>query len=688
MRKIFIRIFSCLVACALFTFSAVGVANAAADFSVKINSLSKNEKFYFSLSANGNYRIDLGRAGKVGTSDSSCGSVSKSTATRYVINKTSAGAVDCVYYYYPNSSGSDIWLEFIQQTQPTSYNTSAPAIGFYVYQRASYINNSSYDSQKAANAAKITAISIDNTTDGSLAALFPYRGSNSGQYPLFTKTFYKATNLTSIPSTLFASNNYKYTNLTGANGMFESMFEGCTGLQNVQTQNSTGLFQYITSGGERMFKNMFKGCSQLTTINSDFNNLQSGAAYMFDSTFMGCSQLTTVPKFSALRSGANYMFNSTFEGCYRLPFSNMTTSMFGALSSGGQYMFNRTFANAGTSNTTNTLSNKIFPSTLTQGQPYMFNETFSGCSTLTLGGTGNNSLFYSITGGANYLFRNTFQGCSKLNTQLIFQVTAPYQGMFYGTFRQCTSLTSLANIFTNVSSVNGAQEMFYQTYYGCSNLSPFPTSTFSKISSPAQDMFYQTFYGCNALSSFIPPAFFNKLIAAGSPLPNNSTNNMLNGMFDSTNILTSCPSGYSQFITGYENYWNTSTPHKVSCDSNSNLQTVTYNCNGGSGVSGSDQTFNGAVYTTRQNNCSRAGYTLRNGGAWTVGSGTTTIAQNQKLQWTRGTTTLTAQWNANTIGLSWDGGGTPQFCTYGDTFNVPTPESRTGYVFTGWQIDN
>ena len=53
-----------------------------------------------------------------------------------------------------------------------------------------------------------------------------------------------------------------------------------------------------------------------------------------------------------------------------------------------------------------------------------------------------------------------------------------------------------------------------------------------------------------------------------------------------------------------------------------------------------------------------------------------------------GTRTLSAKWTANTIGLSWDGGGTPQFCTYGDTFNVPTPTSRTGYVFTGWQIDN
>ncbi len=50
--------------------------------------------------------------------------------------------------------------------------------------------------------------------------------------------------------------------------------------------------------------------------------------------------------------------------------------------------------------------------------------------------------------------------------------------------------------------------------------------------------------------------------------------------------------------------------------------------------------------------------------------------------------TLTAQFTPNTISLSWDGGGAPQSCSYGDTFNVPTPPSRTGHVFVGWKVNS
>ena len=40
------------------------------------------------------------------------------------------------------------------------------------------------------------------------------------------------------------------------------------------------------------------------------------------------------------------------------------------------------------------------------------------------------------------------------------------------------------------------------------------------------------------------------------------------------------------------------------------------------------------------------------------------------------------------VTLTWDGSTTtPASCSYGDSFNVPTPPSRTGYVFTGWKVN-
>ena len=59
-----------------------------------------------------------------------------------------------------------------------------------------------------------------------------------------------------------------------------------------------------------------------------------------------------------------------------------------------------------------------------------------------------------------------------------------------------------------------------------------------------------------------------------------------------------------------------------------------------------------------------------------------------------GTANLTAEWQANTIGISWyndgqkitgDANAATQ-CTYDHTFSLPTQPTKTGYTFTGWKV--
>ena len=59
-----------------------------------------------------------------------------------------------------------------------------------------------------------------------------------------------------------------------------------------------------------------------------------------------------------------------------------------------------------------------------------------------------------------------------------------------------------------------------------------------------------------------------------------------------------------------------------------------------------------------------------------------------------GTANLNAQWEANTIGISWyndgqkitgDANAATQ-CTYDHTFSLPTQPTKTGYTFTGWKV--
>ncbi|MBQ7056278.1 MAG: hypothetical protein IJN91_05130, partial [Alphaproteobacteria bacterium] len=110
-------------------------------------------------------------------------------------------------------------------------------------------------------------------------------------------------------------------------------------------------------------------------------------------------------------------------------------------------------------------------------------------------------------------FYNTFYGASNMKgaipANLFTGISgAPATSMFYGTFYNCSGLTSIPDdLFAGISGAP-AGYMFYRTFYGCSKLTSIPAGLFAGISgAPATYMFYYTFSGCSGLTS-IPAGLF------------------------------------------------------------------------------------------------------------------------------------------------------------------------------------
>ena len=121
---------------------------------------------------------------------------------------------------------------------------------------------------------------------------------------------------------------------------------------------------------------------------------------------------------------------------------------------------------------------------------------------------------------------------------------------------------------------------------------------------------------------------------------------------------------------------------------------VSYLCGAGTGTPPTSTTVTeNTSFTPAANTCGvSSGYSGFAG--WLV-SGTNDVKPaGTAFNWTYNTDkTLTAQWTGNTISVNWydgedelTGANVAGSCTYGSTFNVPTPTSRTGYVFTGWKV--
>ena len=381
-----------------------------------VNLPENNSKFTFTMTAKGTFTVDCGEDGVLSGSG-----VSGNTITR---TGASNDTYTCTYL-----TGGVKTIRF--SGTATGYN-SASGTG-YQYAPISFYNNT-----------RVASVF------GDLSVMFPYLGSSKNQYPRFMQTFSGNTNLTYISSTLFSG----YTDVSGANNMFDSTFYGCTGLESIPGT----LFSNITTGAEKMFNGTFQNCTGLESIPGTlFSNITTGAQYMFDSTFKGCTGLQSISSglFSNITTGGYYMFYNTFNGCTGL--ESIPGTLFSNITTGGSYMFY---------------------------------NTFNGCTGLQSLPAG---LFSSITTGAYGMFWGTFQNCTGLQSipgNLFSGITAGAGIMFYNTFSYCTSLQSIpAGLFSGITT--GANNMFEGTFNGCSNIRGYiPPTTFAGLITNGSPTYY------------------------------------------------------------------------------------------------------------------------------------------------------------------------------------------------------
>jgi len=250
---------------------------------------------------------------------------------------------------------------------------------------------------------------------------------------------------------------------------------------------------------------------------------------------------------------------------------------------------------------------------------FMFFDTFRNASNIT---SIPENLFWGFSGITDHLFFATFAGCTSLTSipaKLFKNISGSSNDVFVAVFSECTSLTSIpGELFSGISG--GSNFMFSGAFQGCTSLTSIPDGLFKGITNSARSMFSGAFTGCTRLSGYIPPSLFAGLIANGSPYNTEETGyyRMMDSIFYNTGSLaTTCPSGMTQYITGYEDYWSghvSCVDANLTCSAGNYLPAHGYECvacPAGSYCVGGQYTYNA---TTDQGiNACAANYTSPTG---------------------------------------------------------------------------
>lgn len=414
----------------------------------------------------------------------------------------------------------------------------------------------------------------------------------------FLGTFSNCTGLTgTIPGTLF-----NITSIRPLQSTFHTTFGGCSNLTGAIPDN---LFANVSGAAAGyLFYSTFSNCKSLTGTNIDDPN-NPGMKYaippnlfagitgtsttgVFANTFYNCSGLTgSIPGTlfgNVSCAPVAETFYSTFNGC-----SGLTGPIPGNLFSGisgkpASQMFYRTFYNcSGLTGTNiddpdNPGMKYAIPPTLFSGisgapATNMFLGVFHNCSELS--GTIPKTLFSGISGKPTAsMFQEIFRNDSKLVGSIPGDLFAgisgpPATSMFNSSFSGCLGLTGSIpeNLFSGISGAP-VRQMFYYTFLNCKGLTgQIPDNLFAGVTGKlAVGSFMGTFHGCTNLGKdtvggtsiyYVPPKIF-----AGIDKTSISSD-MMDNVFYGTGLLTACPSGTTQYITGFESYWS----NKKSCTS-------------------------------------------------------------------------------------------------------------------------
>ena len=603
-KNFFLRWFLCVVMPVFVLCDAYSATEPV--FTVTTIPMNARVGFYFNISAQGIFSVDCGENGILSGPGVTGGTI---------INRSSITTNDTYRCIYTAAGTNTISFYGGAGNTATGYNTSSNIAAI------SFKNNSYIES-----------------IHGDLSAVFPDLGPNNDQKPKFYETFSGCTNLTTVPSTLFSSINI------GTQRMFYGTFSGCTNLTTIEP----GVFANITVGSNIMFGNTFSGCTKLEQLPSGlFASITTGASFLFQDTFKGCTKLQTIPSnlFAGITTGVSSMFYGTFSECSALEV--IPSGLFANITTGAIDMFHQTFYKC---NRLTTIPSNLFAG-ITTGISSMFYGTFSRCLSIE---TLPSNLFSNITTGADSLFEKTFKGCVLLQTipsNLFAGITSGGTNMFSGTFSDCSKLREIPEDFRfGGGNISGYENMFDNTFFYCSNLKKLPSHLFDNITSGADSMFKETFSHCINLVGYIPPTLFEKLTPRNSIYPAN----MMSGIFASTALDEQCPSGTTEYTTGYEGStygWG----NKVSCKTTS--YTVEYSCGSGSGSApGNTIVSENVSFTPEVNTCTSPSADKIFVG-WAV-SGTgeppTMVQPGIAFEWTYGENkTLTAQWGCDNANNWW-----------------------------------
>ena len=258
----------------------------------------------------------------------------------------------------------------------------------------------------------------------------------------------------------------------------------------------------------------------------------------------------------------NPSFYWTFSGCSNL--NSLPENLFGYIKNGNYvgvigsrpYMFAGTFENTGLTSIPGNLFGRMVNGTyngVSGAAERMFEGAFHGTNITSI----PSGLFAGISGAADYMFATTFAG-TNLNTDsypipgnLFAGVTGNAEGLFASTFVGCANLKTVpSNLF---SSVSGAAKGMFGSTFMASGLTSLPRGLFSGVTGTAESIFHQTFSYCSGLAGkYIPKDLFNL-----GGLTYNANNSMMAGVFDGTNLATSCDAfNLTHYPTDYDNsYW-------------------------------------------------------------------------------------------------------------------------------------
>ena len=381
--------------------------------------------------------------------------------------------------------------------------------------------------------------------------------------------------------------------------VFLYTFRNCSGLTGT-IPGSLFNMQFATDGMGSVFHTTFYGCSGLTgpiPANLFANVSGKVGSYFFYQTFNGCKNLSGTNIDDPDNPGMKYAIPPTL-------FSGIT----GAKAATNVGSFGGTFSSC--SGLTGTIPGDLFSGISSAPISNMFYQTFSNCSGLT--GSIPENLFSGISGvPANNMFQQTFRGCSGLSGTDIDDPDQPgykyaipptlFSGisgspttqMFYATFSGCSELSGTIpkNLFSGISG-KPALSMFQDLFsYDAKLVGSIPGNLFDGISgAPADSMFTGTFINCTNLTGSIPENLFSGIVGklayrsfvstfagcinlgkdriggtstyyippelfAGIDKTSTATD-MMAGVFANTGLLTTCPSGTNQYITGFESYFN------------------------------------------------------------------------------------------------------------------------------------